>query len=174
MTTIIDVIKQLEVVIPTMMAAELLLTSTIKGIFNITSDLVNTILSWVLSLATACLFVLCNGLDFGLGGWNYAVAIVGGLIVAICTNKIYTWDKVKALLDAITDLFGGQETYVDRMIKEENELDARLSKLKDFVSNGTKFYSLPTDKRIKLDLQLEAMQNYHNVLLERIKMEGKK
>lgn len=174
MTTIIDVIKQLEVVIPTMMAAELLLTSTIKGIFNITSDLANTILSWVLSLATAFLFVLCNGLDFGLGGWNYAVAAVGGLIVAICTNKIYTWDKVKALLDAITDLFGGEKTYVDRMKKEEKELDARLGKLKDFVSNGTKFYSLPTEKRIKLDLQLEAMQNYHNVLLERIKMEGKK
>ena len=103
MVQIIDVIKQLEIVIPTMMAAELLLTSTIKGIFNIKSDLVNTILSWALSLGTAFLFVLCNGLDFGLGGWNYAVAAVGGLIVAICTNKIYTWEKVKAALDAITD-----------------------------------------------------------------------
>ena len=103
--TVIDVIKQLEVVIPTMMAAELLLTSTIKGIFNITSDLANNILSWVIALCTANLFVLCNGLDFGLGGWNYAVATIGGLIVAICTNKIYTWEKIKALLDAITDLF---------------------------------------------------------------------
>jgi hypothetical protein len=107
--TVIDVIKQLEVVIPTMMAAELLLTSTIKGIFNITSDLVNTILSWVLSLGTAFLFVLCNGLDFGLGGWNYAVAAVGGLIVSICVNKIYTWDAIKQLLDAITNLFGGSK-----------------------------------------------------------------
>ena len=108
-TTFIDVLNQLKIVIPTMMAAELLLTSTIKGIFNITSDLANTILSWVISLATAFLFVLCNGLDFGLGGWNYAVAAVGGLIVAICANKIYTWDKIKALLDAITDLFGGNK-----------------------------------------------------------------
>ncbi|MBQ7057642.1 MAG: hypothetical protein IJM84_06820 [Bacteroidaceae bacterium] len=108
-TTFIDVLNQLKVVIPAMMAAELLLTSTIKGIFNITSDLANTILSWVLSLGTAFLFVLCNGLDFGLGGWNYAVAAVGGLIVAICVNKIYTWDKIKAMLDAITDLFGGNK-----------------------------------------------------------------
>lgn len=90
-----------------MMAAELLLTSTIKGIFNITSDVANNIISWVLSLGVAFLFVLCNGLDFGLGGWNYLVAAVGGLIVAICANKIYTWEKVKAVLDAITNLFGG-------------------------------------------------------------------
>ena len=109
-TTVIDVIKQLEVVIPTMMAAELLLTSTIKGIFNITSDLVNNILSWMLSIGTAMLFVLCNGLTFGLGGWDYAVAAVGGIIVGLATNKIYTWDKIKALLDAITALFGYDKT----------------------------------------------------------------
>ena len=105
-TTVIDVIKQLEYVIPTMMAAEALLTSTIKGIFKIESNLVNNILSWVISIGTAMLFVLCNGLTFGLGGWDYAVAAVGGIIVGLATNKIYTWDKIKALLDAITALFG--------------------------------------------------------------------
>ena len=109
-TTIIDVIKQLEYVIPTMMAAEALLTSTIKGIFKIESDLANNILSWVLSIGTAMLFVLCNGLTFGLGGWDYAVAAVGGIIVGLATNKIYTWDKIKALLDAITALFGYDKT----------------------------------------------------------------
>ena len=109
-TTVIDVIKQLEYVIPTMMAAEALLTSTIKGIFKIESDLVNNILSWVLSIGTAMLFVLCNGLTFGLGGWDYAVAAVGGIIVGLATNKIYTWDKIKALLDAITALFGYDKT----------------------------------------------------------------
>jgi hypothetical protein len=109
-TTVIDVIKQLEYVIPTMMAAEALLTSTIKGIFKIESDLVNNILSWVLSIVTAMLFVLCNGLTFGLGGWDYAVAAVGGIIVGLATNKIYTWDKIKALLDAITALFGYDKT----------------------------------------------------------------
>lgn len=109
-TTVIDVIKQLEYVIPTMMAAEALLTSTIKGIFKIESDLANNILSWVLSIGTAMLFVLCNGLTFGLGGWDYAVAAVGGIIVGLATNKIYTWDKIKALLDAITALFGYDKT----------------------------------------------------------------
>ena len=109
-TTVIDVIKQLEYVIPTRMAAEALLTSTIKGIFKIESDLVNNILSWVLSIGTAMLFVLCNGLTFGLGGWDYAVAAVGGIIVGLAVNKIYTWDKIKALLDAITALFGYDKT----------------------------------------------------------------
>lgn len=163
----VQIIKQLEVVIPSMMAAELLLTSTIKGIFNIKSDLVNTILSWVLSLGTAFLFVLCNGLDFGLGGWNYAVAAVGGLIVAICTNKIYTWKKVKATLDAITDLFGGNETYVDRMVKEEEQLAERITKLDAFVK-GNKFMTLPATKRVKLEQQLEAMHTYKNILSQRI------
>lgn len=170
MVQIIDVIKQLEVVIPSMMAAELLLTSTIKGIFNIKSDLVNTILSWVLSLGTSFLFVLCNGLDFGLGGWNYAVAAVGGLIVAICTNKIYTWEKVKALLDAITDLFGGNETYVDRMLKEEEQLSERIDKLSKFI-NSEKIMDVPANKCTKLHQQLEAMHTYKNILSQRIALE---
>lgn len=171
MVQIIDVIKQLEVVIPSMMAAELLLTSTIKGIFNIKSDLVNTILSWVLSLGTAFLFVLCNGLDFGLGGWNYAVAAVGGLIVAICTNKIYTWEKVKALLDAITALFGGNETYVDRMLKEQEQLAERIKKLEDFTRSD-KILTLPGNKRVKLDQQLKAMLEYSDILSQRIELEN--
>lgn len=171
MVQIIDVIKQLEVVIPSMMAAELLLTSTIKGIFSIKSDLVNTILSWVLSLGTAFLFVLCNGLNFGLGGWNYAVAAVGGLIVAICTNKIYTWEKVKALLDAITDLFGGNETYVDRMVKEKEQLAERITKLDAFVKRY-KFTTLSPTKRVQLEHQLEAMLTYKNILSQRIALES--
>lgn len=166
----LDLIKQLEVVIPSMMAAELLLTSTIKGIFNIKSDLVNTILSWVLSLGTAFLFVLCNGLDFGLGVWNYAVAAVGGLIVAICTNKIYTWEKVKALLDAITDLFGGNETYVDRMLKEQEQLSERIKKLEDFTRSD-KILTLQGNKRVKLELQLKAMLEYREILSQRIELE---
>lgn len=170
MLQIIDVIKQLEIVIPTMMAAELLLTSTIKGIFNIKSDLANTILSWVISLATAFLFVLCNGLDFGLGGWNYAVAAVGGLIVAICTNKIYTWEKVKAFLDAITDLFGGNETYVDRMLKEQQQLTQRIEKLDTFIK-GIQFTTLSANKKTKLEQQLEAMHKYKDILTQRINLE---
>lgn len=171
-TTFIDVLNQLKIVIPSMMAAELLLTSTIKGIFNIKSDLANTIISWGLSIGTAFLFVLCNGLDFGLGGWNYAVAAVGGLIVAICTNKIYTWDKIKALLDAITDLFGGNETYVDRMLKEEAQLAQRIDKLSKFI-NSEKIMDLSPVKSNQLHRQLEAMNSYAKVLKERINLEKK-
>ena len=127
----IDVLNQLKYVIPSMMAAEALLTSTIKGIFNITSNLANTILSWVISLATAFLFVLCNGLDFGLGGWNYAVAAVGGLIVAICVNKIYTWDGMKQLLDAISNLFGGADYKEARKAAKKKELEEKVKKLAD-------------------------------------------
>ena len=166
-TTFIDVLNQLKIVIPTMMAAELLLTSTIKGIFNITSDLANTILSWVISLATAFLFVLCNGLDFGLGGWNYAVAAVGGLIVAICANKIYTWDKIKALLDAITDLFSGGKQYIARMQTEEKQLNERMEKLSTFLQSD-KIESLTTIKKLQLERQLEAMSTYRNILKERL------
>ena len=107
--TVIDVINQLEVVIPSILAATLLLTSTIKGIFKIDSDVANNIISWVIAMGTSMLFVLCNGLDFGLGGWNYLVATVGGFITGLAANKIYTWESIKALLDAITNLFGGNK-----------------------------------------------------------------
>lgn len=176
MVQIIDVIKQLEVVIPSMMAAELLLTSTIKGIFNIKSDLVNTILSWVLSLGTAFLFVLCNGLDFGLGGWNYAVAAVGGLIVAICTNKIYTWEKVKALLDAITALFSGNKTYVYRLRKEEELLTKNIEKASTFLSSpkASIHESSSPAKGKSIHLlreQVEIMRQYKDRVSQRIALE---
>ena len=65
--TIIDVLKGMIWQIPAIIAATLLLTSTIKGIFQITNKTVNHIISWVVSIGTALGFVACNQMTFGLG-----------------------------------------------------------------------------------------------------------
>ena len=129
--TIIDVLKGMIWQIPAIIAATLLLTSTIKGIFQITNKTVNHIISWVVSIGTALGFVACNQMTFGLGGWDYAVAACCGIIVGLDANEIYSWDKIKQILTIITELFGGasykvKKAEADRLYAEKKA--ARLKK----------------------------------------------
>lgn len=103
--TVVDLLSKMTVAIPTIMGATLLLTSTIKGIFNLKKDWVKQLLSWIISIGTALIFVACNQLTFNVGCWDYAVAAVCGFITGLSTNEIYSWKKIKARLDALTELF---------------------------------------------------------------------
>ena len=104
---VIDLIKQMTYVIPSIIAATCTLTAAVKGIFKIETPWVAHLVSWLLALLCAEGFVLFNGLTFGLGGWDYAVGGVCGLIVGASANGVYDWETIKAFFDAITRLFGG-------------------------------------------------------------------
>lgn len=103
--TVLDVITQMSYVIPTIIAATCTLTAAIHGIFNITTSWVNHLISWIIAIATAVGFVACNGLDFGLSYWNYAIAVICGVITGASANGIYDWESVKAFFDSITNIF---------------------------------------------------------------------
>lgn len=107
--TVNSVLTQLGIAVPSILAATNILTAAIHGIFNITNKKAVHALSWVIGIVCGLLFVLCNGLTFGLPLWaDYVVGGLAGLISAAASNGVYDWDKIKALLDAITVLFGGK------------------------------------------------------------------
>lgn len=109
---VIDVIKQMGYVIPSIIAATCTLTAMLKGLFKIETPWVAHLVSWVLALLCAEGFVLFNGLTFGLGGWDYLVGGLCGVIVGASANGFYDWEKIKAFFDAITNMFGGGQKKV--------------------------------------------------------------
>lgn len=103
---IITLLGQMLVAVPTIIASSLLLTEAIKKIFTIEKPWVNHLVSWLVSVATALLFVLCGKLSFGLGGWDYLVGGIFGLLAGGASNGLYDWDAVRNLVQIIIDLFG--------------------------------------------------------------------
>ena len=67
--TVGSVLTQLGIAVPSIIAATNVLTAAIHGIFKITNDKVVHILSWVIGVVAGLIFVLCNGLTFGLPVW---------------------------------------------------------------------------------------------------------
>ena len=107
--TVGSVLTQLGIAVPSIITATGILTAAIHGIFKITNDNVVHAISWVVAVLCGLLFVLCNGLTFGLTVWaDYVVGGIAGLIAGAASNGVYDWDAIKKLLDAITKLFGGQ------------------------------------------------------------------
>lgn len=106
MDAIIELLKQLVVAVPTVIASTLLLTEAIKRIIKIETPWVNHLISWVISVGVSLLFVLTGQLSFGFGGWDYAIGAVFGLIAGGASNGLYDWEAVRALVQLIIDLFG--------------------------------------------------------------------
>lgn len=63
------------------------------------------------------------------------------------------------------------EAFKERMIAEYVELDERTNKLYEFILKNPKFSELDAFKRDMMRKQLEGMNNYREVLRERMKME---
>jgi hypothetical protein len=59
------------------------------------------------------------------------------------------------------------ETFMDRLLKERNELEDRSKKLEAFI-NGEKFATIETIQQSLLVVQLQAMKTYLRCLYERI------
>lgn len=104
--TIIELLKQLAVVIPIILVATQTITAAIHGAFHIMNDNVNHAISWVVAVLCALGFVAFNGLDFGLPTvWNYVLGGIAGLITGGAANGWYDWPAVKRIFDAITNAF---------------------------------------------------------------------
>ena len=103
--SVLALLGQLLVAVPTIIASTILVTEAIKKIFTIETPWVNHLISWVLSVGVALLFVLCGKLTFGLGNWDYLVGGVFGLVAGGASNGLYDWDAVRHLVELIVDLF---------------------------------------------------------------------
>lgn len=105
---VIDVIKQMAIAIPTIMVGTQAITAAVHGVFKIEQKWLVHLISWLIAIAGAEGFVALNGLTFGLGGWDYAIGAVCGVIIGACSNGFYDWDAIKKIFDAITEYFGGK------------------------------------------------------------------
>lgn len=107
MVQIIDLIKELAVVIPIILVGTQTITAAIHGAFNIENDNVNHAISWIVAILAGIGCVLFNGLNFGFEQqWvNILLGAIAGLITGGAANGFYDWPAVKKIFDAITALF---------------------------------------------------------------------
>jgi len=107
MVTVLDVIKDLAIAIPTIMVGTQAITAAIHGIFKIENDNINHAISWIVAILAAIGFVAFNGLNFGFEKvWvNYLLGGLCGLVVGGMSNGFYDWPHIKSLFDAITEFF---------------------------------------------------------------------
>lgn len=106
MQTILDLIKQMSIEVPSIIAGTILLTGLLDAAFNVKKAWVKHLLSWLIALAGAMVACACGGMDFGLGGWNYAVAAAVGLLAGAASNGVYDWKFVGDFIDKFYELFG--------------------------------------------------------------------
>jgi len=59
------------------------------------------------------------------------------------------------------------QPFQSRVIVERRDLDAKITKLQNFIDGGT-YQSLPSDERSRLAYQLSVMEEYSYILGERI------
>lgn len=105
-TTVIDVIKQMAYVVPSILVGTQAITAAIHGAFKIENKNIVHAISWIVAVLAGIGFVAFNGLNFGLPtAWNYVLGGVCGLIVGGTANGWYDWPLVSKIFDAITNLF---------------------------------------------------------------------
>ena len=107
--TVIDLIKQLGIAIPSILVGTQTITAAIHGAFKIENKNWNHAISWIVAVLAGLGFVAFNGLTFGLGDWDYLLGGIAGLIVGGTANGWYDWPFVEKIFDAITALFGVQK-----------------------------------------------------------------
>ena len=105
--TVIDVLKQMAVAIPSIIVGTQTITAAVHGAFKIEDKNIVHAVSWLVATLAGLGFVAFNGLDFGLPmTWNYVVGGVCGLFAGGCSNGWFDWPWIEKIFDAITNLFG--------------------------------------------------------------------
>ena len=101
---VLSLLTQMGIAVGSILVGTQVITAAIHGAFNIENDNVNHWISWIVATLAGLGFVQFNGLTFGLGGWDYLVGGICGLMAGAAANGFYDWPKVKKIFDAITDV----------------------------------------------------------------------
>ncbi len=105
--SVIDLLKQMAIAVPSILVGTQAITAAIHGAFKIKNKNWVHAISWIVAVLAGLGFVAFKGLDFGLPvAWNYVLGGVCGLIVGGAANGVYDWPFVAKIFDAITNLFG--------------------------------------------------------------------
>lgn len=104
--TVLDLIKQMAVCVPSIIAGTMIITGLIDGAFNVQNNNVKHIISWIVAVVGAIVTCACGGMVFGYGGWDYAFAAAVGLIAGGASNGVYDWPAIANIIDKFYELFG--------------------------------------------------------------------
>lgn len=104
--TIVTLLNQLLIFVPTIIASTTVLTGAINGAFNIQNANLKHILSWIIAILCGVVTVLTGGLTFGLGWVDYLIGAGFGLVAGGAANGVYDWPAVANIIDKFYDLFG--------------------------------------------------------------------
>lgn len=107
--TALDLIKQMSVSVPTIIAGTTVLTGLINGAFNISNQNIKHLISWVIAVVGALLCCATENMVFGLGNWDYALSGVVGLVAGGASNGVYDWPIISNIIDKFYDLFGNKK-----------------------------------------------------------------
>lgn len=103
--TVLDLIKQMAVDVPSIIGGTVVLTGMINAAFNVQNGNLKHILSWIIAVVGAVVTCACGGMTFGLGGWDYALAGAVGLVAGGASNGLYDWPAVSDIINKFYDWF---------------------------------------------------------------------
>ena len=107
--TAIELIKQLGIAIPSVIAITLTLTSAFNGAFKITTPKVKKVVSWILAVVAGVGFAITGGLTmFAQPVANIAAGAVCGIFAGAAANGVYEWEKVENFFKLIEGIFNPQ------------------------------------------------------------------
>ena len=110
MVVITTLVSQLLVAVPTIIVGTQTLTSVINGLFKIDTTWVRHLISWILAIVIALVFVATGGLTFGLPVvWEYVVGAIAGVLAGGAANGIYDWEAIKKIFDTLEGIIRGQK-----------------------------------------------------------------
>lgn len=108
--TVVTLLQQLLIVIPSIIASTTVITGTIDAAFNVQNGNVKHIISWIVAVLGGVLTVLTGGLTFGLGWVDYLIGAGFGLVAGGASNGLYDWSVISNIIDNLYFLFGHGET----------------------------------------------------------------
>lgn len=108
--TVLDLIKQMSVLVPSIITGTMVLTGMINGAFNVQNNNVKHIISWVIAVGAALVMCATGSITFGFGGWDYALSAAVGLLAGGASNGVYDWPAISNIIDKFYDLFGHKTT----------------------------------------------------------------
>lgn len=106
--TVLDIIKQMAIDVPSIIAGTITLTGMIDAAFNVQNNNVKHIISWIVAIAGAVITCACGGMSFGFDGWDYALAAAVGLVSGGAANGVYDWPAISAIIDKFYEWFHGK------------------------------------------------------------------
>ena len=107
--TILDLIKQMSISVPSIIAGTIILTGMINGAFNIQNNNAKHIISWIVAVLCALCTCAMGGMVFGFGAWDYFIATIVGLVAGGASNGVYDWSAISNIIDKFYELFGNKK-----------------------------------------------------------------